>query len=95
MSQLFSDQDTASGTTPGTALGRRTRHASTADYDHGLGCVMLARKSGIGENTVRARLKEAGVEVRSPGALDADQLGAIDPPRIRAGRSRRSVSGMA
>ena len=43
-----------------------------ADYEGGLGCVLLSRKYGIAENTVLARLKSAGVNVRRQGCLDAD-----------------------
>lgn len=48
--------------------------ALIADYRGGMGCVLLSRKYGIAENTVLARLKEAGVDVRPQGYLDPDAL---------------------
>lgn len=48
--------------------------AMIADYEAGMGCVRLARKYGLGENTVLARLKEAGVDVRAQGYLGPEAL---------------------
>lgn len=48
--------------------------AMVADYRGGTGCVLLSRKYGIGESTVLARLKEAGVAVRPQGYIDPDAL---------------------
>lgn len=48
--------------------------AMIADYRGGLGCVLLSRKYGIAENTVLARLKEAGVVVRPQGYVDPEGI---------------------
>ncbi|MFT4008646.1 MAG: hypothetical protein QM655_01245 [Nocardioidaceae bacterium] len=48
--------------------------AMVADYAAGMGCVLLSRKYGIAENTVLARLKEAGIEVRPQGFVDPHAL---------------------
>lgn len=50
-----------------------------ADYKQGMGCVLPSRRYGIAENTVLARLKEAGVDVHprgylAPGALTEMKL---------------------
>lgn len=49
-------------------------NAIVADYGRGMGCVLLSRKYGIAENTVLARLKEAGVDIRPHGCPDPDAL---------------------
>lgn len=41
-----------------------------AEYVSGMGCVLLPRKYCIAENTVLARLKEAGVPVRPPVSIE-------------------------
>ncbi|HSX68041.1 hypothetical protein [Nocardioides sp.] len=56
--------------------------AIVADYRGGMGCVLLSRKYGIGENTVLARLKEAGVDVRPQGYLEPDTL--LEMARLRS-----------
>ena len=38
-----------------------------ADYERGMGCVLLSRKYGIAETTVLAYVKGAGVDVRPRG----------------------------
>jgi hypothetical protein len=48
--------------------------ATIADNRGGMGCVLMSRKYGIGENTMLARLKEAGAGVRPQGSLDQDWL---------------------
>lgn len=48
-----------------------------ADYEAGMGCVLLARKYGISDNTVLVHLKAAGVEIRQRGKLTADDLEEI------------------
>jgi Mor family transcriptional regulator len=62
------------GTTRVRRLLATDMDAVIADYAAGLGCVLLSRKYGIAENTVLARLKEAGVEVRTQGFLDPAAL---------------------
>lgn len=62
------------GTTRVRRLLAMDLDAITADYADGLGCVLLSRKYGIAENTVLARLKEAGVDVRPQAFLEADEL---------------------
>ncbi len=48
--------------------------AMIADYQCGLGCVLLSRKYGVAENTVLSRLKAAGMDVRPQGFLDVNTL---------------------
>jgi transposase len=43
--------------------------AMVVDYQTGMGCVQLARKYGVSDNTVLVRLKAAGVELRPRGKL--------------------------
>ncbi|WP_139979264.1 hypothetical protein [Nocardioides litoris] len=62
------------GTTRIRRLLARELDAMIADYEGGMGCVLLSRKYGIGENTVLARLKEAGVVIRSKGSLDPETV---------------------
>lgn len=58
------------GTTRVRRLFASDLDAIVADYIGGMGHVLLSRKYGIAENTVLARLKQAGVEVRPQGFLD-------------------------
>lgn len=48
--------------------------AMIADYEGGMGCVLLSRKYDIAENTVLARLRNAGVEVTPQGVLTLGQV---------------------
>lgn len=51
--------------------------AIVADYEAGMGCVLLARKYGVADNTVLVHLKRAGVELRAPRTLaprDIDRM---------------------
>lgn len=53
-----------------------------ADYAAGMGCVLLARKYGVSDNTVLDRLKAAGVEIRARGKLSQEQV--VELFRLRA-----------
>lgn len=62
------------GTTRVRRLVATEMDAIVADYQRGIGCVLLSRKYGIGENTVLTRLKEAGVDVRHQGQPDPQAM---------------------
>lgn len=66
------EQPTLVGTTRVRRLLATDLDAIVADYAGGMGCVLLSRKYGIAENTVLARLKEAGVQVLPQGFVDAE-----------------------
>ena len=53
-----------------------------ADYKSGLGCVLIARKYGISDNTVLAHLKAAGVQIRPRGKLTVEDL--VEIRRLRS-----------
>lgn len=48
-----------------------------ADYEAGMGCVLLARKYGISDNTVLEHLRKAGVQIRARGKLSAEDMAEI------------------
>jgi len=62
------------GTTRVRQLLATERDAMVADYSDGTGCVHLARKYGVAQNTVLVRLKQAGVQVRRQGDRDLEEL---------------------
>jgi lambda repressor-like predicted transcriptional regulator len=62
------------GTTRVRRLLATDLDAMIADYENGMGCVLLSRKYDIAENTVLARLRQAGVTVRSVRAPDLAQV---------------------
>ncbi|MBM6403518.1 hypothetical protein JQN72_04580 [Phycicoccus sp. CSK15P-2] len=45
-----------------------------ADYEAGMGCVVLARKYGLPENTMLDWLHRQGIEVRTHGKLAPDDV---------------------
>lgn len=55
-------------------LMRDEIEAIVRDYESGMGCVRLARKYGVSDNTVLVHLKAAGVEIRPRGKLSPEQV---------------------
>ncbi|MGD8215781.1 hypothetical protein [Aestuariimicrobium sp. Y1814] len=51
--------------------------AIVADYEAGMGCILIARKYGVADNTVLDHLRFAGVQIRSRGQLTAEQVAAL------------------
>jgi DNA-binding transcriptional regulator LsrR (DeoR family) len=56
--------------------------ALIADYRSGVGCSRLARKYGLAETTVLAKLRTAGVEIRTHGKLSPEDM--VEVRRLRA-----------
>jgi hypothetical protein len=54
-----------------------------ADYADGMGCVLLSRNYGIAENTVIARMRDAGVEIRHHQVVDADVIHSMARERAQ------------